>query len=373
MITSAFLSADAALAQNSFLPGQVLVATNTLKAQPLGVNSSTSSTDVAISTQQQDLNSNEQGNSAIGVTGGDPQTAHNPQQFGSDEDWGATAEQLPSGKLASARTAQERVFASDVANLNQNSQLIGGVPTRFPSSEAAVEIFVPAPRTRTIKVPTVSRLPRAVRRTIPNVAAIPVVQSTRTISLAPNTTSFNPTVVGEPIYVPQPINNVPTVPSLPTGSQAQLIYPLMNPAPITSRFGWRIHPLSGRRRFHSGLDIGAPSGTPVVATASGTVISAGWNGGYGKAIVIQHNDVQQTLYGHLSKISVQPGQQIAQGVVIGLVGSTGNSTGPHLHFETRSPGRNGWVAVDPTQDVQYAIDNLRRSMPYAGKDNPQGL
>ena len=66
-------------------------------------------------------------------------------------------------------------------------------------------------------------------------------------------------------------------------------------------------------------------------------------------------------------------QQIEQGVVIGLVGSTGNSTGPHLHFEARSPGSNGWVAVDPTQDIQYAIDNLRRAMPYAGTDNPQGL
>ena len=73
----------------------------------------------------------------------------------------------------------------------------------------------------------------------------------------------------------------------------------------------------------------------MVATGAGTVISAGWNGGYGKAITIQHNDTQQTLYGHLSEISVQPGQQVEQGVVIGLVGSTGHSTGPHLHFEVR--------------------------------------
>jgi murein DD-endopeptidase MepM/ murein hydrolase activator NlpD len=372
-ITGAFLSADAALAQNLLSPVQVLVATNTIKAQPLGVNSSTSSTDVAISARQHELNINERGNSAIGVTSSDPQMAHNPQQFGSDEDWGATVKQLSNGKLTSAKTAQGQAFVSDVANLDRDSQLISGVPTQFPSSESAVEIFVPAPRTRTIKVPTVSRLPRAVRRTIPSVVAIPVVQYGRTISPTPNTTNFTPTVASEPINVPPPSNNVPTVPSLPTGSHAQLIYPLMNPAPITSRFGWRTHPLTGTRRFHSGLDIGAPSGTPVVATASGTVISAGWNGGYGKAIIIQHNDVQQTLYGHLSEISVQPGQQIAQGVVIGLVGSTGNSTGPHLHFESRSPGGNGWVAVDPTQEVQYAVDNLRRSMPYAGKDNPQGL
>ena len=230
-----------------------------------------------------------------------------------------------------------------------------------------------------LKVPSVARLPRAASRKIPTVTAIPIVQSIRTISPTASRTQFTPiTVVSEPLQAPQPINvpqasNVPTVPSLPTGSHAELIYPLMNPARTTSRFGWRTHPLTGNRRFHSGIDIGAPSGTPVVATATGTVISAGWNGGYGKAIVIQHNDSQQTLYGHLSEISVQPGQQIAQGAVIGLVGSTGNSTGPHLHFEARSPGANGWVAVDPTPDIQYAIDNLRRAMPYAGKDNPQGL
>jgi murein DD-endopeptidase MepM/ murein hydrolase activator NlpD len=370
VITGALLSAEAALAQNSFSPVQVLVATNTLKSQSMGVNSLTSSTDATIPVRQNDRNIDEQSDS-------------NPQQFGFDEDQGHTvAQPLPSNKLASVRL-QGQVFSSDVANINQNSQLVSGVPLKFPSSEAAVEIFVPAPRTKTIKVPTVSRLPRAFTRAVPTVVAIPSVRSGtgRTISPTPNPTSFKTTVASEPLNAPQPLNvpqpnNVPTVPNLPNGassSHAELIYPLMNPAPTTSRFGWRTHPLTGSRRFHSGIDIGAPSGTPVVATAAGTVISAGWNGGYGKAIVIQHNDVQQTLYGHLSEISVQPGQQLNQGTVIGLVGSTGNSTGPHLHFESRSPGGNGWVAVDPTQDIQYAVDNLRRSMPYAGKDNPQGL
>ncbi len=363
VITGALLSTEAALAQTSFSPVQVLVATNTLKSQSTGVNSFTSSTDATVPTKQNDRTIDA--------------SASNPQ-FGFDEDQSPTATRpLPSHKLASVR-AQGEVFTSDVANVNQNSQLVSGVP-QFPSSEAAVEIFVPAPRTKTIKVPTVSRLPRSFTRTVPTVVAIPSVRYGRTISPTPNATTFKTTVASEPIDAPQQINvpqpsNVPTVPSLPNGSaHAELIYPLMNPAPTTSRFGWRTHPLTGSRRFHSGIDIGAPSGTPVVATATGTVISAGWNGGYGKAIVIQHNDSQQTLYGHLSEISVQPGQQIAQGSVIGLVGSTGNSTGPHLHFEARSPGANGWVAVDPTQDVQYAIDNLRRSMPYAGKDNPQGL
>ena len=110
-----------------------------------------------------------------------------------------------------------------------------------------------------------------------------------------------------------------------------------------------------------------------MATGSGVVISAGWNGGYGKAIIIQHNDTQQTLYGHLSEVSVQPGQSIAQGTVIGLVGSTGNSTGPHLHFETRMSTTDGWVAVDPGDDIKYALDNLRRAMPFAQRDLPPGI
>ncbi|WP_309744848.1 M23 family metallopeptidase [Chamaesiphon sp. OTE_20_metabat_361] len=380
VIASAFLSAKAALAQNSFLPAQVLVAKNTLKTQQIDVNSLSSLTAGTVSTDRIDRVIDEQPDRAARAAV-DPelQVANNPQQFGFDEDRAPTDIQpLPSRNLTSAH-AQGRVFNSDVANLDRNSQLISGVPSQIPSSEASVEIFVPAPRTQTIKVPTVARLPRAAKRRIPTVMAIPVVQSIRTIAPSPNKTQFTPAIASapfeasQPIDVPQPSNNVPTVPSLPTGSQAELIYPLMNPARTTSRFGWRTHPLTGNRRFHSGIDIGAPSGTPVVATATGTVISAGWNGGYGKAIVIQHNDSQQTLYGHLSEISVQPGQQIAQGSVIGLVGSTGNSTGPHLHFEVRSPGANGWVAVDPTQDIQYAVDNLRRSMPYAGKDNPQGL
>ena len=111
-------------------------------------------------------------------------------------------------------------------------------------------------------------------------------------------------------------------------------------------------------------------GAPVVATGSGTIVSAGWLGGYGKAIVIQHNGVQQTLYGHLSEVFVQPGQQIEQGTVIGRVGSSGNSTGPHLHFETRSATADGWIAVDPGAQVEYALDNLRRSMPFAQRELP---
>jgi murein DD-endopeptidase MepM/ murein hydrolase activator NlpD len=379
-ITGAFLSAEAALAQSSFSNVQFLVAKNTLKTQLLGANNVEIPTVVNVHTEQtsQDVGTNDPSNSILAARTIESERssthvnlAATKSEFGFDEDRGIVSPTLPSHNLASVSPPQTS-FSSDVANMQRSPQL-SGVPIPVPSAEVSVEIFVPRPRTQIIKVPSVTRFPRTVKtRTIPAVAAIPVFQPSRGISPTPKP-NFNQTVASEPIDVPQP-SNVPTVPSFPTEAHAELIYPLMNPAPTTSRFGWRTHPLTGNRRFHSGIDIGAPAGTPVVATAAGTIVSAGWNGGYGKAIIIQHNDVQQTLYGHLSEISVQAGQQIAQGSVIGLVGSTGNSTGPHLHFESRSPGaNNAWVAVDPTQDVQYAIDNLRRSMPYAGRDNPQGL
>ena len=368
-IAGALLSAGAASAQNSFSGGQFSVAKNTLKAQLFAAKNITDP--AAANTHTEQANQDLAADNSSKPTSGNraTQVAVNNPKFGQDEDGivlPASSSQ-PISRLASARPAQSAVFSSDVANSQQNYQL-SGVPIQVGAGETSVEIFVPQPRTQTIVVPAVSRLPRVIKTT-----KLP----TRTIVPTSNVTSFTQSNPDRP-------NNVPTVPSIaavqyngdptaPTTANVELTYPLMNPARITSRFGWRTHPLTGTRRFHSGIDIGAPAGTPVVATATGTVVSAGWNGGYGKAIIIQHNDVQQTLYGHLSEISVQPGQQITQGSVIGLVGSTGNSTGPHLHFETRSPNGTTWVAVDPTQDIQYAVDNLRRSMPYAGKDTPQGL
>lgn len=113
--------------------------------------------------------------------------------------------------------------------------------------------------------------------------------------------------------------------------------------PLTSWFGLRAHPLFGRRHFHTGVDIAAPSGTPVRAADEGTVLYAGWYGGYGKLVVLDHGQGVSTLYAHLSKILVTVGQRVAQHQLIGRVGSTGYSTGPHLHFEVRRNGR----PVDP--------------------------
>jgi murein DD-endopeptidase MepM/ murein hydrolase activator NlpD len=107
---------------------------------------------------------------------------------------------------------------------------------------------------------------------------------------------------------------------------------------ITSGFGYRFHPILRRRKLHTGVDFGAPSGTPIRAAASGTVLLAGYSGGYGKCVIIYHGDGVTTLYGHCSLLNVSEGQEVRQGQVIARVGSTGMSTGPHLHFEVR---RNG--------------------------------
>ena len=128
----------------------------------------------------------------------------------------------------------------------------------------------------------------------------------------------------------------------------QLLFPIIGSAVTTSEFGWRVHPIVGRWLMHAGKDLAAPEGTPVVAALSGTVLSSGLAGGYGIAVEIEHDQPRRrTLYGHLSEIYVKAGQTVRQGDVIGRVGSTGLSTGPHLHFELRVPQAGGWVAMDP--------------------------
>jgi murein DD-endopeptidase MepM/ murein hydrolase activator NlpD len=112
---------------------------------------------------------------------------------------------------------------------------------------------------------------------------------------------------------------------------------------ITSPFGWRSNPFGGAPEFHQGLDIAAPTGTTVTAAAGGTVILAQWYGGYGNYILIDHGGGYSTGYGHLSAIYVSANQAVARGQAIGAVGSTGQSTGPHLHFEIRINGK----PVDP--------------------------
>ncbi len=113
--------------------------------------------------------------------------------------------------------------------------------------------------------------------------------------------------------------------------------------PITSPFGNRFHPVLGYSRFHAGTDFGAEQGSPILAAETGVVIFAGWYGGYGNAVILEHGDGLTTLYGHASRLNVREGQTVKKGDVIAAVGTTGLSTGPHLHFEVRRNGK----PVDP--------------------------
>ena len=139
----------------------------------------------------------------------------------------------------------------------------------------------------------------------------------------------------------------------------EFVFPLATPAPITSLFGWRTHPIFGDRRFHSGTDLGAPTGTPVLATKDGEVSVAEYLGGYGNTVILRHEEgTQETRYAHLSQILVNAGEKVKQGEVVGLVGSTGNSTGPHLHFELRELTAQGWVLIDPDELMNHTVASL---------------
>lgn len=119
---------------------------------------------------------------------------------------------------------------------------------------------------------------------------------------------------------------------------------------INNEFGFRRNPFGGRTyEFHAGMDIGGDRGDPVIAPGAGRVIEAGWKGGYGNMIEIDHGNGITTRYGHLSKIEVEVGDQVTRGQIIGLVGSTGRSTGPHLHYELRINDRpvNPRISLPP--------------------------
>jgi len=127
--------------------------------------------------------------------------------------------------------------------------------------------------------------------------------------------------------------------------------PVIGEVEFTSAFGVRSDPFLGRPAMHTGLDFRAAAGDPVRATANGKVAAAGWAGGYGRMVEIDHGNGLSTRYGHLSEIGVKVGEPIKIGQVIGAVGSTGRSTGPHLHYETRIDGE----AVDPQKFLRAGV------------------
>lgn len=127
-----------------------------------------------------------------------------------------------------------------------------------------------------------------------------------------------------------------TPPGLTPQSAGRFIYPVNGP--VTSPFGYRFHPIRRTTRFHSGVDFGVGSGVPILAADNGVVIHSGWYGGYGNCVILSHSGGYTTLYAHCSRLHVNVGQSVAQGHHISDVGSTGMSTGPHLHFEVRRSG-----------------------------------
>lgn len=120
---------------------------------------------------------------------------------------------------------------------------------------------------------------------------------------------------------------------------------------MASGYGWRIHPIYKTEKMHTGMDFTAPTGTPIHATGNGVVVSAEMGHGYGNEVVIRHGFGYETLYGHLSKISVRAGQKINRGDVIGYVGNTGTSTGPHLHYEVHKNGA-------PVNPINFYFNDL---------------
>ncbi|MGL5512685.1 MAG: M23 family metallopeptidase [Sporomusa sp.] len=165
-------------------------------------------------------------------------------------------------------------------------------------------------------------------------------QPLNTISIAtpqPETLPYNDSHRRESAKVSGRVDKPASMPS---------IWPVNGP--ITSGFGWRTAPLAGGSEAHQGIDIASGLGIPVVATADGTVVQSGWSGGYGKLVQIDHGNGIETLYGHNSQLAVSVGQTVKKGQLISYVGSTGISTGPHVHYEVRENG----VAVNP---IKYMV------------------
>lgn len=133
-----------------------------------------------------------------------------------------------------------------------------------------------------------------------------------------------------------------------TASASGFLWPVASSHRVTSPFGWRTHPITGRQHLHGGIDIAAPNGTPILAAKAGVVVISQYGSSYGNYVVISHPDGTRTLYAHMSQRSVSAGDTVNQGQTVGLVGSTGSSTGNHLHFETWT-GSSSSSRVNPMQ------------------------
>ncbi|NJK30819.1 MAG: peptidoglycan DD-metalloendopeptidase family protein [Acaryochloris sp. SU_5_25] len=274
-------------------------------------------------------------------------------------------EPYDSGETASTPQLDKPVLLGSTsgcqANLNIDPVLAAtlcgpsGVQTASQSEDYPTSGYSPAPASQpSYSAPS----PSAPRWTAYAPTATPTPWGKNTpVALSPFTSSSSSLQLLPP--APNPLKWL--VPN-----QQRMIFPLPMPASITSAFGWRVHPISGESSFHAGTDLAAPMGTPILAAFPGQVETAGFMGGYGLSILLQHQQGSTaTRYAHLSKIYVQPGQWVSQGTLIGLVGSTGNSTGPHLHFETLEKTTDGLVAIDPGLQLKVSLADLIKVMQTA--------
>ncbi|PZV17623.1 MAG: hypothetical protein DCF22_03145 [Leptolyngbya sp.] len=156
----------------------------------------------------------------------------------------------------------------------------------------------------------------------------------------------------------------------PDPSDTNFYYPLPEVVEVTSPFGWRTHPIYGDRRLHSGEDLGAPEGMPVLSAHSGYVRYADWGDGYGNMIIVEYADGKyQTLYAHLSEILVKEGEAVRARQVIGKVGATGGVTGAHLHFELLKKSTGDFEAIDPAAQIK-AVEAYVAVKPNETGHNP---
>lgn len=262
----------------------------------------------------------------------------------------------------SISTEMRDQILSNINSLESASRTVGVTPIKEPVTKPArPTVTARKPSTTVARAPqTPSRqqsitiqVPRAIQ-SLPIQRRSPIPNSTSPIASDDSTGQYIDQIATPPKNLQAFNRNLPQ-----TIAKGQIVYPLPEPVPVTSGFGWRRHPVTGVRRFHAGVDLGAAQGTPVIASRGGKVTVADRMGGYGLAIVTQQPDSKQdTLYAHLSQIYVRPGEKIQPGMIIGRVGSTGLSTGPHLHYEARQMTNSGWTAVNPGAQIEAARSRL---------------
>ncbi len=154
---------------------------------------------------------------------------------------------------------------------------------------------------------------------------------------------------GKEVFLP----GAKPLPEIQYVKQKVFAWPIRAKNRLTSGFGWRVHPITGSRAFHTGIDIGAATGTPILAAADGVVVFSGDGGSYGNMVILRHKNGLYTVYGHASKLIARKGKYVKRGQKIALVGSTGASTGPHLHFEVKGTEKhvNPAIAFKKTERV----------------------